>query len=268
MPLASGDDITEEGERRAGFTLVELSIVLVIIGFLIGGILVAQSMISSAKIQAAVSQIQQFDIGVQNFRSQFSALPGDAPAFGGNGDGVISFDPFNNGHQAIFFGCEIGNFWGSFLPDEFPTYACQLAAAPPTSSGIGTNVPASKLGKRGSFFVGITMSDVNGVADYADPRNVYVILDSTQAQTIGNNAAYNFHVKNASNSAVKPIDLLSLDTKLDDGLANLGNVISGNMQPGPFASPLSSCSQGAAYRVENNGFECTPLIRIGGIVGE
>ena len=52
---------------KKGFTLVELSIVLVIIGLLIGGILVAQSMIHTAKIQNTVRLIQQMDTAVSNF---------------------------------------------------------------------------------------------------------------------------------------------------------------------------------------------------------
>lgn len=61
-----------------GFTLVELSIVLVIVGLLIGGILISQSLISTAKIQAQVKQIQQFDIAVQNFMTVYGGLPGDS----------------------------------------------------------------------------------------------------------------------------------------------------------------------------------------------
>ena len=51
--------------NKNGFTLVELSIVLVIIGLLIGGILVAQSMIGTAKITAFTRQVQQADIAVR-----------------------------------------------------------------------------------------------------------------------------------------------------------------------------------------------------------
>ena len=48
--------------KKSGFTLVELSIVLVIIGLLIGGILVGQSLIESAKMNSFVRQVQQIDI--------------------------------------------------------------------------------------------------------------------------------------------------------------------------------------------------------------
>lgn len=62
-----------------GFTLVELSIVLVIIGLLIGGILAAQSMIETAKINAQVKQLRQFEIATSNFILNFKSLPGENP---------------------------------------------------------------------------------------------------------------------------------------------------------------------------------------------
>lgn len=64
-------------KSKSGFTLVELSIVLVIIGLLIGGILVAQSMVSTARINSQVQQLQQFDIAINNFRTKYQGLPGD-----------------------------------------------------------------------------------------------------------------------------------------------------------------------------------------------
>src|SRR5476649_103906 len=78
------------GFMKRGFTLVELSIVLVIIGLLIGGILVAQSMTETARIVAVAAQIQQFDAGVESFKAKYNALPGDAQQFGGNGDGLVT----------------------------------------------------------------------------------------------------------------------------------------------------------------------------------
>src|SRR5688572_15750081 len=70
------------GGKNKGFTLVELSIVLVIIGLLIGGILAAQSMISTTKIQSFVRQIGQFDAAAGSFQARYNALPGDAVSFG------------------------------------------------------------------------------------------------------------------------------------------------------------------------------------------
>ena len=58
-----------------GFTLIELSIVLVIIGFVVGGVLVGQELIETAKLRAVVSQIDQIRVGANTFRTKYNALP-------------------------------------------------------------------------------------------------------------------------------------------------------------------------------------------------
>lgn len=78
--------------QNSGFTLVELSVVLVIIGLLIGGILVAQSMIQTVKIQRLIRDLAQYEIAVTNFRTNYKIDPGDDPYFSPPGapDGALS----------------------------------------------------------------------------------------------------------------------------------------------------------------------------------
>ncbi|HUY69186.1 MAG TPA: prepilin-type N-terminal cleavage/methylation domain-containing protein [Alphaproteobacteria bacterium] len=85
--------------RAAGFTLVELSIVLVIIGLIIGGVLTGQQIIQNARITRALNDVQAYEAQFQTYQQNFGALPGDdasavtrflnvAPA-NGNGDGTL-----------------------------------------------------------------------------------------------------------------------------------------------------------------------------------
>jgi len=60
-----------------GFTLIELSIVLVIIGLIIGGVLTGRDLIRSAEIRATVSQIEKYNTAAHTFRSKYGGLPGD-----------------------------------------------------------------------------------------------------------------------------------------------------------------------------------------------
>jgi prepilin-type N-terminal cleavage/methylation domain-containing protein len=258
---------------KHGFTLVELSIVLVIIGLLIGGILVAQSMISTSKITAQVAQIQQFDAEVMNFTTKYNYLPGDAPAFGGDGNGIIAWTGFAGGasyNQVYGLNCEIGRFWYSMAPQEYADSGCGFSSVKASTTGQTKNVPAAKIGKPNSFFIASAMGLGDTFADTSNVRNFYALLDPSQTQTPPG-ATYPFAQTTSANSAVKPADLLALDTKMDDGIANTGNVLSGSTCCGGYAgiypTPLSTCSQGATYEVQNDSYECTPLIRIGAQTG-
>lgn len=62
---------------QSGFSLVELSIVLVILGLLAGGVLVGQQLIKAAELRAQMEQLKTFQTGVNTFRLRFDSLPGD-----------------------------------------------------------------------------------------------------------------------------------------------------------------------------------------------
>ena len=62
---------------KKGFTLIELSIVLVIIGLIAGGVLIGRDLINAAAIRAQISQIEKIQTAVNTFRGKFNALPGD-----------------------------------------------------------------------------------------------------------------------------------------------------------------------------------------------
>ena len=83
--------------KQAGFTLIELAIVLVIIGLLLGGVLRGQELINSAKVKNMVTDIKNVQIYVYSYQDKFKALPGDdksaithvGATTNGNGNGVI-----------------------------------------------------------------------------------------------------------------------------------------------------------------------------------
>jgi prepilin-type N-terminal cleavage/methylation domain-containing protein len=64
-------------DPRSAFTLVELSIVLVIIGLIVGGIVGGQSLIHTAKLNKIITKIEEYRIAINNFDMQYDALPGD-----------------------------------------------------------------------------------------------------------------------------------------------------------------------------------------------
>ena len=90
-------------QREGGFTLIEIAIVLVIIGLLLGGVLKGQELITSARVRNLISQQDGIKAAYFGFQDRYRALPGDYPGaqananipnmgsdtMGGNGDGLI-----------------------------------------------------------------------------------------------------------------------------------------------------------------------------------
>ena len=104
-----------KNRKESGFTLVELAIVMVIIGLLIGGILKGQELIKNAAVSATAAQLKAFESAYVTFLDIYGAKPGDfADAQGkingcngasncanGNGNGSIQWNNsfIWNGHS-------------------------------------------------------------------------------------------------------------------------------------------------------------------------
>lgn len=66
--------------RQSGFTLIEIAIVLVIIGLLLGGILKGQELINSARVKNLATDFRNVPLFIYGYQDKFRALPGDDPA--------------------------------------------------------------------------------------------------------------------------------------------------------------------------------------------
>ena len=63
--------------KQQGFTLIEIAIVLVIIGLLLGGVLKGQELITAAKVRNLASQLDGVKVAYLGFQDRFRVLPGD-----------------------------------------------------------------------------------------------------------------------------------------------------------------------------------------------
>ncbi len=64
-------------KTQTGFTLIELAIVLVIIGLLLGGVLKGQELINSAKVKNMATDFKNIQVYIYGYQDKFRALPGD-----------------------------------------------------------------------------------------------------------------------------------------------------------------------------------------------
>ncbi len=106
---------------QRGFTLVEIAIVLVIIGLLLGGILKGQEMITQAKIKNVIADFSGISAAYHGYQDRYRAIPGDDPnaatrwttptaATAGNGNGVVA-GTYNNGGAACAATVEACSWW-------------------------------------------------------------------------------------------------------------------------------------------------------------
>ncbi|PIR31932.1 MAG: hypothetical protein COV36_06065 [Alphaproteobacteria bacterium CG11_big_fil_rev_8_21_14_0_20_44_7] len=205
---------------KRGFTLVELSIVLVIIGLLIGGILVAQSMIEATKIQSQIRQFEQMTAAIKLFELKYNRLPGDSPyhSAAGDGDGKLENTPMNAGsitYSTPSYTYEIANFWphlqqDGFLTKEYGTFSNDASSG----AHVGTHFPKAIIG---GGKTGIAIYASNGTT-FGDPRYRYYLANFEASSSVNLNIS-----TTASVATVAVADMFALDTKIDDGYAYVNN---------------------------------------------
>ncbi len=107
--------------RQTGFTLVEIAIVMVIIGLLLGGVLKGQEIITNAKIKKLENDVSGITAAIYSYQDRYRALPGDdsradsrftlTAAKKGNGDGVVAgdFDSITDTDESRLFWLHLRN---------------------------------------------------------------------------------------------------------------------------------------------------------------
>lgn len=235
---------------KNGFTLVELSIVIVIIGLLIGGLLVGQSLIESAQINSQVKQIQQYDIALKNFYGKFKGIPGDSTkvtitgaCYTADGNGVmrdfIGVVPINwiYSESMCYFPIL---FTYKFLNVDYVTPAHDFV-----TYRVGKNQPHPLIKINDDKTRAITALTNRG-------GDVFYFLGTRQVAQHGNPQIST----TSPNGVVSPAQALALDQKMDDGLPLTGNVAASTNQTNstagrfyPFNLDTTTCVSAGAYNL-------------------
>lgn len=212
---------------ECGFTLIELSIVLVIIGLIVGGILVGQDLIGAAATRAQLAQIEKYNTAANTFRSKYNGIPGDldlmdANNFGfttptdcdgtqGRRDGNGLLEANHTGFQLQQAVGENALFWSDlstagFTDGQFNSSGihCQSTLLL-SSTGLAGYFPTAKIGGGNFLYV----YSVNGL-------NWFGLSAATSVNGIS---------ELISNSSLTVSQAYNMDKKIDDGLPTTGNVV-------------------------------------------
>jgi len=276
-----------------GFTLIELSVVLVIIGLIVGGVLVGQNLIAASEVRATITQIEKYNTAANTFRGKFGYLPSDinptaAAQFGfaargsyageGDGNGIIegiSTNASGNNNGVAAASGEAAMFWvdlssaaaGNLIDGGFntatATTTCNTNGCIP-GTAIGNYFPVAKLGRGNYIYVWSGGYGMPGVG-------------SNGINYFGLSAVSSTNSTQPVSSADIPVSMAyAIDKKVDDGYPQSGNVMamyvnqaappptssigwaagggnSGTYGAGPLYGPSTAATQGTSTTCYDNG---------------
>ncbi|MDB2414279.1 prepilin-type N-terminal cleavage/methylation domain-containing protein [Rickettsiales bacterium] len=196
-----------------GFSLLELSIVLVVIGLLFGGILAGKSLARNAAIKSMISEVNNLKSAIGQFKLIYKGLPGDitnatgvngywsSGTMNGDGDGQIDIETSNEPFAALDQ-LNLANLLSS-------VYAGTWGSGFVLGAASGDNVISSKLPQAGIYARCCSTTDYSRSLDFKNHVNVFAVYTGDATRRMG---------------VVSPVEAYSIDVKMDDGNPDLGFV--------------------------------------------
>jgi len=251
-----------EGDNIAtkGFTLMELSIVLILTALISATIMTALDHLSISKAQHIVQQTSKFRIAVTSFMEKYDYLPGDFPdehnllpgnPWGGDGNGQLEFVSWNQYEPVLFWQhLALAKMIGG-------SYTGTIIGADVYVSGV--NIPESIIKATAWNTLhtrNISMGGANPDPDdpssfWSDPQTgIYGRVDNVLELSSPNTSA----LKGAS---LNPPTAWAVDNKIDDGGATSGNMYSTN----PTITGATGCvgdgTSQTGYNLSNEKVQCS-----------
>lgn len=221
-------------KKKSAFSLIELSIVLIIIGLLIAGITGGASLIKSSELRSVMSEARGYSVAVNSFYNRFGALPGDyGTAVGGiatalgDADGKIEY--YSSATPTGGTKSESAAAWihlrYSSTIDNLPLISAVVEATTAPTFGNASlstaNAPSSKIRGAGWAFDYRTLTE--NASNSPANQNV-VVLSSAIGTSVTAGTATLVVGTNVSTASLLGADALSIDSKIDDGHANNGKI--------------------------------------------
>ncbi len=243
--------IVTQGRSR-GFTLVEMSIVLVIIGLIIGGILKGQEVIAGARQKAVINQANAVRSATSTYFDRYRALPGDDPTANavldvnlnsGDGNGIVGVSVALNATVAT----EIENY--TFFNGMI---AANLLNGGAVTASAGT-VPALNFGSTALPAAPISGAGLNIARGTHNGDGTAATVRTTHWLRVQKSTA-------APAASASPRTLQNIDSQIDDGMPYTGGVRDG------FNIDVAGCANaainaGIRYRASDD-LSCVPVFEI------
>lgn len=231
-------------KRQQGFTLIEIAIVLVIIGLLLGGILKGQELITSARVRNLIAQQDGVKAAFFGFQDRFRAFPGDYTAATTNIVGVLNTT-----------GCGVsGNSGNGNGNGRVET----------GSGGLYEDLLAWEHLSKAGFITGTYTCSSSGASPTTSPVNPYgiymqLVFDGVYGETTSPSR------HNIKSGSQVPVDIIAeMDRKIDDGAPFTGGFqfssYAGNGTSPEISSGTNPCTAGtgasATWAATNGQTNC------------
>ena len=209
---------------RHGFTLVELAIVLVIIGLIVGAVLTGRDLIKAAEIQSAISEIGGYNAAAVTFRNKFGGLPGDllaarASRYGladragsiahGDGNGIIE----GCATRESALGCETALFWIDLSSAKLISEDFVIGTSIADGNSLAANLATTDAME--PYLPNLALRDTALVHAFPINDRTHFLIANVYTDASGD-------IQFFGQGGLAPQEALNMDEKMDDGLPATG----------------------------------------------